>query len=44
VLFISGYAAEGITGDMLKDTGLLEKPFTPTALTRAVRHALDRDA
>ena len=42
VLFMSGYAdypAEQVTG-----AGLLQKPFTPDALARAVRGALDTPA
>jgi signal transduction histidine kinase/ActR/RegA family two-component response regulator len=42
VLFMSGYAAEAVTSDTLKRATLLEKPFLPGALTRAVRRALDR--
>jgi hypothetical protein len=42
VLFMSGYAAEAVTNETLKDAALLEKPFSPAALTRAVRVALDR--
>ena len=42
VLLMSGYAADVVTSADLKDSPLLAKPFSPAALTRAVRAALDR--
>ena len=42
VLLMSGYAADVVTSADLKDAPLLAKPFSPAALTRAVRAALDR--
>jgi two-component system cell cycle sensor histidine kinase/response regulator CckA len=42
VLLMSGYA-EGVTPETLEDMALLEKPFLPSVLTRAVRQALERD-
>ena len=42
VLLMSGYAADVVTAADLKDSPLLSKPFSPAALTRAVRAALDR--
>ena len=44
VLFMSGYAAEHMTHETLKDSALLQKPFPPAVLTRAVRLVLDRSA
>ena len=44
VLFMSGYAAESMTHETLKDSALLQKPFPPAVLTRAVRLVLDRPA
>jgi hypothetical protein len=44
VLFMSGYAAEAMTHETLKDAALLQKPFPPAVLTRAVRLVLDRTA
>ena len=43
VLFMSGYAAEGILREVsgLGNPGLLQKPFTPTSLGRKVHEALD---
>ncbi len=41
VLLMSGYAAEVVTSADLKDALLLSKPFSPAALTRAVRAAID---
>jgi signal transduction histidine kinase/CheY-like chemotaxis protein len=41
VLLMSGYAADVVTSDDLKDAALVAKPFSPAALTRAVRTALD---
>lgn len=42
VLLMSGYAADVVTSADLRDSPLLAKPFSPAALTRAVRAALDR--
>ena len=42
VLLMSGYAADVVTSADLKDSPLLAKPFSPAALTLAVRAALDR--
>jgi two-component system cell cycle sensor histidine kinase/response regulator CckA len=42
VLLMSGYAADVVTTADLKDSPLLSKPFSPAALTRGVRAALDR--
>ena len=41
VLLMSGYAADMVTGDDLKDAALVSKPFSPASLARAVRSALD---
>ena len=41
VLLMSGYAADVVTKDDLAEATLLAKPFSPTALTRAVRKILD---
>lgn len=43
VLFMSGYAAEGILREVsdLGNAGLLQKPFTPTSLGRRLHEALD---
>ena len=41
VLLMSGYAADVVTPDDLKDAPLLSKPFSPAALIKAVRAALD---
>ena len=41
VLLMSGYAADVVTSDDLKDSALVAKPFSPASLTRAVRNALD---
>ncbi|HEX7127012.1 MAG TPA: PAS domain S-box protein [Thermodesulfobacteriota bacterium] len=43
LLFMSGYAADTLErqGALGPDAPFLEKPFTPAALTRAVREALD---
>jgi CheY-like chemotaxis protein len=45
VLYMSGYTGDEITrrGLAQNDMTLLRKPFTPDALARAVREALDRD-
>lgn len=42
VLLMSGYAAEVVTPADLKGVPLLMKPFSPGALSRAVRAALDQ--
>jgi signal transduction histidine kinase/ActR/RegA family two-component response regulator len=41
VLLMSGYAADIVTTDDLKDAALVSKPFSPASLSRAVRAALD---
>ena len=41
VLLMSGYAADVVTADDLKDSALVAKPFSPASLSRAVRNALD---
>jgi two-component system cell cycle sensor histidine kinase/response regulator CckA len=41
VLLMSGYAADVVTSDDLKDAALVAKPFAPAALARAVRNALE---
>jgi CheY-like chemotaxis protein len=41
VLLMSGYAADMVTDQDLKDAPLLAKPFSPAALIKAVRAALD---
>ncbi len=41
VLLMSGYAADVVTADDLKDAAMVPKPFSPASLTRAVRNALD---
>jgi CheY-like chemotaxis protein len=41
VLLMSGYAADVVTADDLKDAAMVPKPFSPASLTRAVRDALD---
>ena len=41
VLLMSGYAADVVTPDDLKDAILLSKPFAPAALLSAVRSSLD---
>jgi signal transduction histidine kinase len=41
VLLMSGYAADVVTSDDLKDAALVPKPFSPASLSRAVRNALD---
>jgi signal transduction histidine kinase/CheY-like chemotaxis protein len=41
VLFMSGYAADVVKPNDLKEATLISKPFSPAALTRAVRRALD---
>ena len=41
VLLMSGYAADVVMPGDLKDATLVSKPFSPSALTRAVRNALD---
>ncbi len=42
VLLMSGYAAEVVTEDDLKEATLLSKPFTAGVLTKAVRTVIDR--
>ena len=41
VLLMSGYAADVVTANDLKEATLMSKPFSPAALTRAVRRVLD---
>jgi signal transduction histidine kinase len=41
VLLMSGYAADVVTPGDLNDATMVTKPFSPSVLTRAVRHALD---
>jgi signal transduction histidine kinase/CheY-like chemotaxis protein len=41
VLFVSGYAADVVTPNDLREASLLSKPFSPAALSKAVRSALD---
>jgi signal transduction histidine kinase/ActR/RegA family two-component response regulator len=41
VLLMSGYAADVVTPADLRDVTLLQKPFSPAVLLRAVRAALD---
>ena len=41
VLLMSGYAADIVTPDDLKDAALVSKPFSPASLSRAVRNAID---
>ena len=41
VLLISGYAADVVTPEDLKEATLLSKPFSPAALTGAVRAILE---
>ena len=41
VLLMSGYAADVVTPGDVKDATMVSKPFSPAALTRAVRSALD---
>ena len=42
VLLMSGYAADVVTKDDLKEATLLSKPFSPAVLTKAVRQVLDQ--
>ncbi len=42
IVFMSGYAADEITDDLLRDAGLLAKPFSTAQLLEAVRAALAR--
>jgi CheY-like chemotaxis protein len=46
VLFISGYSSDAIArrGPFPADVPFLQKPFTPSAILRAVRDILDRDS
>ena len=41
VLLMSGYAADVVTPNDLKEAVLLSKPFAPSALVKAVRASLD---
>jgi signal transduction histidine kinase len=43
ILFISGYTESTVvrTGNLAKEEGFLQKPFTPITLTRRVRELLD---
>jgi CheY-like chemotaxis protein len=41
VLMMSGYSADIVRPSDLRDAALLSKPFSPAALTQAVRTALD---
>jgi signal transduction histidine kinase/CheY-like chemotaxis protein len=41
VLLMSGYAADVVTPNDLREATLLSKPFSPAALSKAVRSALD---
>ena len=41
VLLMSGYAADIVTPDDLKEATLLSKPFSPAALNKAVRSVLE---
>ncbi|HWI18600.1 MAG TPA: response regulator, partial [Vicinamibacterales bacterium] len=41
VLFVSGYAADVVTPNDLRQATLLSKPFSPAALASAVRASLD---
>jgi hypothetical protein len=41
VVLMSGYAADIVTADDLKDAALVPKPFSPASLSRSVRNALD---
>ena len=41
VLLMSGYAADVVTAGDLRDATMVSKPFSPAALARAVRNALD---
>ena len=42
VLLMSGYAADVVTKDDLREATLLSKPFAPAGLTKAVRQVLDQ--
>ncbi len=42
VVLMSGYAADVVTNDNLKEATLLSKPFSPGVLTSAVRKMLDQ--
>ncbi len=41
VLFVSGYAADVVTPNDLREATLLSKPFSPSTLIKAVRSVLD---
>lgn len=41
VLFVSGYAADVVTPNDLREATLLSKPFSPSTLVKAVRSVLD---
>ena len=41
VVLMSGYAADVVTGDDLKEATLVSKPFSSAAISRVVRQALD---
>mgnify|MGYP001567618595 CR=1 FL=1 len=41
VLLMSGYAADVVTKEDLAEAAMLSKPFTPAALTRAVRKLIE---
>ncbi len=42
VVLMSGYAADVVTNDNLREAALLSKPFSPRVLTNAVRAVLDQ--
>jgi two-component system cell cycle sensor histidine kinase/response regulator CckA len=43
VLFMSGYTNDAVLlhGTLASEVAFLQKPFTPTSLTRKVREAID---
>ena len=41
ILYMSGYASEPTRSDVLPGAVLIEKPFDPETLLRAVRESLD---